>query len=160
MRAGSGCTRLCWMRYCTAARWAAWFPAGAAVLRARLRPDAAGAGLSVAAADAAGALVISVSSLVLRPAAVQQPAMAGAGDALFTVEWVPVAARAAEGLAGVAVAGEDWLGLAGALAGAGGTPRQYPSITALAAAVAAGEPPPPGGLARAGGGGGGGGGGA
>ena len=67
--------------------------AGASVLRVRLRREAGG-GLSLVAADGAGVPVVSVASLVLRPVAAGQLASAGGGlaDALFAVEWVPVAA--------------------------------------------------------------------
>ncbi|HEY2265221.1 MAG TPA: acyltransferase domain-containing protein, partial [Streptosporangiaceae bacterium] len=71
--------------------------AGATALRVRLRRE--GGGLSLAAADEAGAPVVSVSSLVFRPVTPGQLAAAGTGlpDALFTVEWVPVPAAGASG---------------------------------------------------------------
>ena len=69
---------------------------GASVLRARLTRAADG-GLSVLAADEAGGLVVSVGSLVLRPAPAAQLAAAGAGDALFGVDWTPVPVPAEAG---------------------------------------------------------------
>src|SRR5262249_41257013 len=65
--------------------------AGAAVLRARVRRRGDG-GWSLDAADAAGAPVVSVGSLALRPAAAGELEAAGgrAADALFGVRWVPV----------------------------------------------------------------------
>ncbi|MGD1090232.1 MAG: type I polyketide synthase, partial [Verrucomicrobiota bacterium] len=115
--------------------------AGAAVLRARLRPGAAGTGLSVLAADPAGVPVITVASLVLRPAG--QGGITGTADALFAAGWTPLPAPAGTpAAAAVAVAGQDWLGLGAALAGTGSPVREYPGITALAAAVAAGDPAP------------------
>jgi hypothetical protein len=68
---------------------------GASVLRARVSADAGGGGLAVAAADAAGAPVASVDSLVLRPlpaaADLAAPAASAAVlEGLFQVEWVPV----------------------------------------------------------------------
>ena len=95
--------------------------AGASALRVRLRRDGDG-GLSLAAADDAGAPVVSVGSLVSRPVAAGQLAAAGGGggplDALFGVEWVPVPVPVEEdaGLAGRwAVAGTDVLGLGAGL---------------------------------------------
>ena len=69
--------------------------AGASALRVRLRQGRATAALSLAAADGAGAPVVSVDALVLRPVAAGQLEAAGGGlrDALFSVEWVPVGAR-------------------------------------------------------------------
>jgi acyl transferase domain-containing protein len=64
---------------------------GASVLRARVSADAGGGGLAVAAADAAGAPVASVDSLVLRPLPAAADLAAPAVLAgLFQVEWVPV----------------------------------------------------------------------
>ena len=118
------------------------YAAGASALRVWLRQQADGA-LSLAAADTAGAPVISVDSLVSRPVAAGQLAgfVSGPQDALFSVAWVPVAA--AGGPAGRwAVAGPDQLRLAAGLAGAGVDVRSYPGLAALAEAVGAGEPVP------------------
>jgi acyl transferase domain-containing protein/NADPH:quinone reductase-like Zn-dependent oxidoreductase/thioesterase domain-containing protein/short-subunit dehydrogenase/acyl carrier protein len=110
--------------------------AGAPALRARLRRTAGG--WSLQAADAAGAPVITVQSLALRPVRAAD-LQAGGGtlrDALFTTTWVPVpAAPAAEPEPAQAViVGE-------AVLAAPGTPG-YPDLAALAAAVAAGQPAP------------------
>ena len=71
--------------------------AGAQALRVRLRRD--GGGLSLAAADATGAPVVSVASLAFRPVTPGQleEARAGRADDLFTVEWTPVPVPAASG---------------------------------------------------------------
>ena len=65
---------------------------GAAMLRIRLRR--AGGGWSLLAADPAGAPVVTVRSLVLRPVPAGQLEAAGLGvsDALFATTWVPVTA--------------------------------------------------------------------
>ncbi|WP_420119469.1 type I polyketide synthase, partial [Micromonospora sp.] len=59
---------------------------GATSLRVRLTP--AGSGVRIAVADAVGAPVATVRSLVLRP--VQVTAGAGVADALFGLDWQPV----------------------------------------------------------------------
>ena len=112
---------------------------GAGMLRARLRRGPDGA-VSVTAADDGGLLVISVESVVSRavPAA---PAGTGAGEALFSVDWVPVP-PGPPGPAAAAVIGPDQLGLARGLTAAGITVRAYPGLAALAAAAAAGDPVP------------------
>ncbi|HEY7147659.1 MAG TPA: SDR family NAD(P)-dependent oxidoreductase, partial [Streptosporangiaceae bacterium] len=78
---------------------------GAATLRVRIRPDHDGS-LSLVAADGTGMPVVSVGSLVLRPAAGSPQAAANPRDALFGVEWVPIAAgpSAGDGLVPVVVA--------------------------------------------------------
>ncbi|MEV4832855.1 type I polyketide synthase, partial [Micromonospora sp. NPDC049257] len=60
---------------------------GATSLRVRLTP--AGTGVRIAVADAVGAPVATVRSLVLRP--VQVTAGTGVADALFGLDWQPVA---------------------------------------------------------------------
>ena len=60
---------------------------GATSLRVRLTP--AGAGVRIAVADAVGAPVATVQSLVLRPVQVAT-ATAGVADALFGLDWQPV----------------------------------------------------------------------
>ncbi|WP_328338430.1 type I polyketide synthase [Micromonospora sp. NBC_00421] len=60
---------------------------GATSLRVRLTP--AGTGVRIAVADAQGAPVATVRSLVLRP--VQVTAATGVADALFGLDWQPVA---------------------------------------------------------------------
>ncbi|MFF7634990.1 type I polyketide synthase [Kitasatospora sp. NPDC008050] len=90
------------------------FAAGAAELRVRLSsvgPDA----VALAVADAGGAPVASIDSLVLRPFSPEQLAgSAGRHEALFRQEWAPVALPPAGSLGAVAVLGQDDLGLAGA----------------------------------------------
>ncbi|WUC40209.1 SDR family NAD(P)-dependent oxidoreductase (plasmid) [Streptomyces sp. NBC_00557] len=61
---------------------------GASSLRVRLTPSAAADGMSLEVADAQGAPVLSVGSLVLREIAAARPAGA---DSLFRVEWTPAA---------------------------------------------------------------------
>ncbi|MFD0278332.1 SDR family NAD(P)-dependent oxidoreductase [Kitasatospora sp. NPDC127111] len=66
---------------------------GAAVARVRVTPERTGDGFSLTLADATGALIASVGSLVLRPFAA---AAAPARDDVFGVEWVPVAVTGSE----------------------------------------------------------------
>ncbi|MFJ2581037.1 SDR family NAD(P)-dependent oxidoreductase [Kitasatospora aureofaciens] len=112
---------------------------GASVLRARLRRDAQG-GLTLTAADATGAPVVSVASLITRPVAADQlqsvdPAVA---DALFTVEWAPIAgAQAPSG--DWALIGADRFGLVDALSASGVSVRSFPGLADVAAATEAGE---------------------
>ncbi|MEU4230026.1 type I polyketide synthase [Nonomuraea sp. NPDC026600] len=72
--------------------------AAATTLRARLSP-AGGDAVSIIAADATGAPVVMVDSLVLRPLAATAPRH---DDSLFRVEWTPVPVEAEE-LGGVTV---------------------------------------------------------
>ncbi|WP_275411864.1 type I polyketide synthase, partial [Winogradskya humida] len=81
--------------------------AGASVLRARLRRDSRD-GLTLSAADTAGAPVVTVASLVSRPVTAAQ---APAADVLFAVEWVPVQAAEFVVPADWALLGEDLFGL-------------------------------------------------
>ncbi|MGH8920657.1 MAG: polyketide synthase dehydratase domain-containing protein, partial [Actinomycetes bacterium] len=82
---------------------------GAAALRVRLAPAGHGT-VSLAAADASGAPVMSVESLALRA-----PSSASSAprvhDSLFRVEWVPVE---------VPEAGPDWVRVTGTLSAAAG----------------------------------------
>ncbi len=66
---------------------------GAAVLRVRLTP-AGERGASLAVADGDGELLATVDSLALRPASGEQLSVAAGAhrDALFGVEWAPIAA--------------------------------------------------------------------
>ena len=116
--------------------------AGAAVLRARLTWS--GSTLSVTAADGAGTPVLSVRSLVLRPAATGQLlAASDAGEALFGVEWVRVPVPDGQGPPGRwAVAGGDRFGLRAGLVPAGADTVRYADVAGLVGAVAAGEPAP------------------
>src|ERR1700728_140252 len=135
MRARSGCIRRCWTRRCTP-------PGCAAAPRVRLRQDTDGT-LSLVAADAVGAPVVSVESLVLRPVSAGQLAgdtRGGPADALFRLEWVPVPVPPQDDLVAErwAAIGPGVLGLTAADPGM----RAYPDLAALAEAVAAGEPVP------------------
>ena len=70
--------------------------AGARALRVRLTRDPSGA-LSLEAADASGAPVVSAASLIMRPVSARLLAPASRlNDALFTVEWIPVPASAGQ----------------------------------------------------------------
>ncbi|MGW0595173.1 type I polyketide synthase [Streptosporangium sp. NPDC002607] len=98
---------------------------GASVLRVRLvrtGPDA----VSLSAVDAAGELVVSARSVVLRPVSAEQLAVSdgvGAGwESLFGVEWTSVSGVPEAGQVPsipVAVLGPDALGVAPALRAAG-----------------------------------------
>ncbi|WP_374223081.1 type I polyketide synthase [Streptomyces sp. FH025] len=117
--------------------------AGAPVLRARLRRDAQGS-LTLTAADATGAPVVSVASLITRPVSPDQLRAAGdewIRDAFFTVEWAPLAQGAV--LDGPwALVGADRFAVAEQLAAAGVPVRPYADIAELAAATGAGETAP------------------
>ncbi|MCE0537505.1 acyltransferase domain-containing protein [Kineosporia rhizophila] len=115
--------------------------AGAARLRVRLRPEAAG-GIALTATDVAGTPVVTAQSLVLRPvSAASMPATGpSVDDAMFAVEWVPVEAGTMD--ASWAVAGPDAFGLAAGIAAAGQTPALYQNLATLAEAVSAGAPAP------------------
>ncbi|MEU1510037.1 SDR family NAD(P)-dependent oxidoreductase, partial [Kitasatospora sp. NPDC005748] len=100
---------------------------GAALARVRVTPELTGEGVSLTLADATGALIASVGSLVLRPFA---GAAAPASDGLFGVEWVPAA------LDGAATEGGRWAVLGTMeLPGA----ESFPDLAAL---VASAEPAP------------------
>src|ERR1035441_6651127 len=116
--------------------------AGASALRVRLRPDRSG--VSLVAADASGALVVSVDSLVSRSVAAGQltAGRGGSRDTLFAVEWIPLAVTAGPVAGPWAVTGADPLGLIRGLAAAGVNVRAYPNLVALTEAVGAGEPVP------------------
>ena len=115
---------------------------GASTLRVRLRQEAGQ--VSLAASDAAGAPVVSVGSLVLRPVPPEQLAEAAGGlrQALFTVEWIPVPAPAARPAGRWALVGQDAFGLTAGLTAAGVQIRAYPDLAAVTAAIRAGEPVP------------------
>ncbi|WP_413805380.1 SDR family NAD(P)-dependent oxidoreductase [Streptomyces sp. OE57] len=122
--------------------------AGATTVRVRLSPHQETAegerALRLTVADAVGAPVLTVDSVAMRPASVDQLRAAvapgsHATDSLFTIEWtpLPLAAGAGEAVAGAgeAVAGDDgW-----AVLGAGG----HPDPAALVAALEDDEPVPP-----------------
>ncbi|MFF4364442.1 type I polyketide synthase [Streptomyces sp. NPDC001604] len=108
---------------------------GASALRVRLRPDGRG-GLSLTAADATGAAVVTVGSLVSRPVSAGQVQAAGPvlGDSLFVQEWVPVEPVTAV-VGEWALLGDDRFGLAEALAGTGVQVRPFADVADLADAV-------------------------
>ncbi|MFI6118217.1 polyketide synthase dehydratase domain-containing protein, partial [Kitasatospora sp. NPDC051164] len=89
--------------------------AGAGELRVRISAVGAEA-VSLAVADASGAPVATVDSLVLRAFSPEQLAAQGGHDALFRPEWTPVSlpVSAPDGVIGVL--GGDGLDLAGAIA--------------------------------------------
>jgi acyl transferase domain-containing protein/acyl carrier protein len=144
--AGAGAVRL-------ASAWTgvSLYAVGASELRVRLRPHADG-GLSLAAVDATGTLVVSADSVRSRPFPVApfEKTEAGPQGSLFTVDWVPLPAEGAAATGRWAVIGADRLGLASGLAGIGVEVRAYPGLAALAEAVQAGDPVPAGVLAWAG----------
>ncbi|MFI0822800.1 type I polyketide synthase, partial [Streptomyces sp. NPDC021115] len=105
---------------------------GATTVRARLSYDERGA-VSVAVADVVGRPVASVASLVTRPLAAEELADGDSRDALFRVEWTPVAGETGAGPSVVAVVGPDG-GLAGMLRGAGSGVVVYPDLASLAVA--------------------------
>ncbi|MFF1797547.1 polyketide synthase dehydratase domain-containing protein, partial [Kitasatospora sp. NPDC058263] len=113
--------------------------AGASVLRARLRRDAQGS-LVLTAADATGAPVVSVESLVTRPVAADQlnSAASTVADALFTVEWAPLSVAEAP-VGAWALIGADRFGLAEALEASGVPVRAFADLAGLTAATEAGE---------------------
>ncbi|XRQ09183.1 SDR family NAD(P)-dependent oxidoreductase [Actinomadura welshii] len=92
--------------------------AGAAALRVRLSPAGPDA-LAVEAADTAGAPVVGIESLVVRPVdtGTLDPAARAARDRLFRVEWASVQPGPVTGSAEWAVLGGDPGGTVPALAG-------------------------------------------
>ncbi|MGW0551887.1 type I polyketide synthase, partial [Streptomyces altiplanensis] len=104
---------------------------GATALRVRLTPTGEDS-IAIQVADASGAPVVSVESLVLRAAAAQQldSAATAARDALFGLDWVSVR-QGATAPESVALVGPDAFGLVGhgAL-----TAATYRDLTELAAA--------------------------
>jgi acyl transferase domain-containing protein/NADP-dependent 3-hydroxy acid dehydrogenase YdfG/acyl carrier protein len=96
--------------------------------------------LTLVAVDAAGAPVVSVESLALRPVPVAS-LRTGAGrlrDAMFRVTWLPVSIPVAASAGRWAVVGDDRsLNLAGSLAAAGVDIEAYPDLATLVAAYEA-----------------------
>ncbi|MFI1769979.1 type I polyketide synthase, partial [Streptomyces sp. NPDC020800] len=111
---------------------------GASVLRARLRRDAQGS-LTLSAADGTGAPVVSVASLITRPVTADQLQYADAGvaDALFAVEWAPVA-EAPVPAGDWAVIGADRFGVVDGLSTVGVSVSSFADVAGVAAAVEAG----------------------
>ncbi|MDT0347771.1 polyketide synthase, partial [Streptomyces litchfieldiae] len=116
---------------------------GAHALRMRLA--AAGTDtVTMSLADPAGGPVATVDAVVLRPVAAEQLSRPGPGalDALFRVEWVPLAVPeqpVPSADTRWAVAGPDPLGLAAALSGAPGAVTAHAGLADLCRAVEAGE---------------------
>ncbi|MGE7439671.1 type I polyketide synthase, partial [Kitasatospora sp. NPDC001175] len=119
--------------------------ASAAELRVRLTPAGPDA-VSLIVADGTGAPVASVESLVLRPVSAEQfagPNAAGHHDALFRVDWTPLAVPQPAAAGGHwAVLGADDFKLGLALETAGARVDSYQDLVALSAAVADGGPAP------------------
>ncbi|WP_063734790.1 type I polyketide synthase [Streptomyces sp. RTd22] len=120
-------------------------------VRVRLARDEERQGLRMTVADAVGAPVLTVDSLVTRPAGADglRAAAAGRGvDGLFTLGWsplpVPATAGSVVGDGGWVVLGEDPLGLAVSVAEGGAEDGVvcYPDLEALVAAIDAGAPAP------------------
>jgi acyl transferase domain-containing protein/NADPH:quinone reductase-like Zn-dependent oxidoreductase/acyl carrier protein len=118
---------------------------GASMLRVRLSRAADG-GLSLHAADATGAPVASVTSLIVRPVPAGQLEAARGGPlgAMFAAAWVPVPVSAStDAPAGRwAVIGASRIALVPELTAAGVDARAYADVTELIAAITAGEPVP------------------
>ncbi|MFF7347311.1 type I polyketide synthase [Streptomyces antimycoticus] len=126
----------------------------AATVRVRLSRDEERQSLRLTVADTVGAPVLTVDSLVTRPAATDRlrtAAAARAVDGLFTLDWTPLPAAATApsptsvvGEGGWVVLGEDRLGLADPVAAGVGPEATvcHPDLEALIAAVDAGEPAP------------------
>ncbi|WP_203842936.1 type I polyketide synthase, partial [Winogradskya humida] len=82
---------------------------GASVLRARLRREGQD-GLTLTAADTTGAPVVSVTSLVYRPVAIEQLTSAEP-ETLFALDWTPVDVSGSRGAGDWVLFGEDRFGL-------------------------------------------------
>ena len=95
------------------------------------------------AADATGAPVVSVASLITRPVAADQlhSAEAGVADALFAVDWAPVAEAPVPAGEWVLV-GADRFEVVEGLDAAGVSVRSFADLAEVAAAVEAGEATP------------------
>ncbi|MFI1370054.1 SDR family NAD(P)-dependent oxidoreductase [Streptomyces griseochromogenes] len=115
---------------------------GASVLRARLRRDAQGS-LTLTAADTTGAPVVSVASLITRPVSSDQlrTGDTGVADALFSVDWAPVAEIAVPA-GDWALIGADRFALVDVLGSAGVPVRAFADLAEVAAATEAGEVAP------------------
>ncbi|MBD0676250.1 hypothetical protein BU198_37540 [Streptomyces sp. CBMA156] len=110
---------------------------GASHLRVRLTMDEEKR-ITLAAADATGAPVVSVEGLATRPVSARQLASAGgAARPLYHVDWVPAPA-VAPATGSWATVGEDALGLHAALKSVAGGVSVHPGLTELLVAVEAG----------------------
>ncbi|MDT3397647.1 type I polyketide synthase [Streptomyces sp. B1866] len=122
---------------------------GAAAVRVRVAPAASGDGVTVLLADAEGAPLASVGTLVLAPLREEHldDAAAAAGDAtrdaLFRVDWTPLPLDAgAPAGAGWVALGPDAHDLVPSLRNADALAGSYDTPQALAAAIEAGAPAP------------------
>ncbi|GDY59136.1 hypothetical protein SVIO_097590 [Streptomyces violaceusniger] len=126
--------------------------AGATTVRVRLSPREQGAdgerALRIAVADAVGDPVLTVDSLVLRPARADQLRTAGRGavDGLFTLDWIPLPESAPGADTGLPqpVAGDGgWVALGSeCLDWAPSGVVRHPDLESLVAAIDAGTPAP------------------
>ncbi|MFE2187531.1 SDR family NAD(P)-dependent oxidoreductase, partial [Streptomyces sp. NPDC059455] len=126
--------------------------AGATTVRVRLSPREQGAdgerALRIAMADAVGDPVLTVDSLVLRPARVDQLRTAGRGavDGLFTLDWIPLSEPAPGADTGLPqpVAGDGgWVALGSeGLDWAPSGVVRHPDLESLVAAIDTGTPVP------------------
>ncbi|WP_240450375.1 type I polyketide synthase [Streptomyces sp. 11-1-2] len=126
--------------------------AGATTVRVRLSPREQGTdgerALRLTVADAVGDPVLTVDSLVLRPARTDQLRTAGRGavDGLFTLDWIPLPEAAPGADTGLRepVAGDGGWVVLGAEDAALGLPGvvRHPDLEALVAALDAGTPAP------------------
>ncbi|MCQ8195389.1 type I polyketide synthase [Streptomyces rugosispiralis] len=130
----------------------ALWAAGATTVRVRLSPCEQGAdgerALRIAVADAVGDLVLTVDSLVLRPARTDELRTAGraAVDGLFTLDWTPLPEPAPGADTGLPqpVAGDGgWVALGSeGLDWAPSGVVRHPDLESLVAAIDAGTPVP------------------
>ncbi len=107
---------------------------GASSVRVRLTREADGA-VSIAVADVTGAPVASVESLAMRALSTEALDDEGAltRDALFRLDWMPVAAASTSTAQRIAVIGQDSLGLVEAVRAAGAEAELSVDSAALAA---------------------------
>ncbi|MCE0537504.1 SDR family NAD(P)-dependent oxidoreductase [Kineosporia rhizophila] len=108
------------------------YAAGATVLHARLRVDAAGV-VSLLAVDTAGTPVVSIGGLTLGPVSLAAE-LSVLRDTLFAVEWKPVTGGETP-TDPWAVLGTEGAELVGALAAAGVEVAAHADLTALSAAA-------------------------
>ncbi|MEW1725186.1 type I polyketide synthase, partial [Streptomyces sp. NPDC093109] len=107
---------------------------GATTLRVRLAPNGKDA-LAVTVADTSGRPVASVDSLLVRPVSGEQ--LSGSAgivrDALFELDWLPLAMPSGAAPGRVALIGRDAFRLADGMAAAGAEVTSYPDLGALRA---------------------------
>ncbi|MFJ1991456.1 SDR family NAD(P)-dependent oxidoreductase [Streptomyces asiaticus] len=130
----------------------ALWAAGATTVRVRLSPHEQGAdgerALRIAVADAVGDPVLTVDSLVLRPARTDQLRTAGRGavDGLFTLDWIPLpepTPGADTGLPQPMAGGDGWVALGSeGLDWAPSGVVRHPDLESLVSAIDAGTPAP------------------